>query len=318
MSSLSDKSPVSKSSRSGSNRKRKKSSKIDRRLYLLIPLLLLGVIAVLSSNWRVQRDRQMAAVSAATATARTQAQIAMEATEEALLAQLAATEESRSTELAAIPTRVPTDIPTATSEPTAIPVVAATDVPTATPEPTATATATAIPEPTATTVPTLVPTPEPFSAEISTTYNLLTIRRGPDKNYSRLGSAVAGEPFTAIGQNATGDWIQICCVDGQNGWMATEFVTADVALDALPIVSAPDATVNNSSESVPLYSGPFYNFDLVETIPLNSTLVVTGRNPNGEWYQVCCSPDGNSGWVYSGSVLIDGSADLILEVSADE
>ena len=316
MSSLSDKTIAPKTARSGSKRKRKESKKIDKRLYFLIPIALLSVLAVLASNMRVQRERTTLIMSAATATARTQMQVAMDATEEANQARLEATEEARVLAAAVIPTEVPTAIPTATSEPTQEPVAEPTEAPTALPEPTATATP--LPEPTATLVPTLVPTPEPFSAEISTSFNLLTIRRGPDTGYSRLGAAEAGEPFTAIGQNEAGDWIQICCVNGENGWMATEFVTADVALDELPIVSAPEATVNNSAESIPLYAGPFYNFDLITRIPFDSTLVVTGRNPNGEWYQVCCTVDGESGWVYSGSVLVDGDVGAILEVTEEE
>ena len=53
----------------------------------------------------------------------------------------------------------------------------------------------------------------------------MNVRSGPGTEYELVGSAANGESFAIVAKNATGDWWQICCVGGQNGWVFGELAT---------------------------------------------------------------------------------------------
>ena len=65
----------------------------------------------------------------------------------------------------------------------------------------------------------------------------LNVRRDPSTRYPPLAVAVKGQTFNIVGRNAAGDWWQICCLpDGRAGWVATEMVTTEGALETVPVV----------------------------------------------------------------------------------
>ncbi len=175
--------------------------------------------------------------------------------------------------LALRPTFTPTVAPTATPEPTPVPteppavadlaaaapltataalppeqVAAVTpEPPTATPEP-----PTATPEPPTPTpeppTPTPTATPEP-RPEVVVSNPRVNVRSGPDANAAVLGQVLQGERLEIVGRDADSLWWQICCYQGQTGWVASEVVAAEgpletVALSAdlpTPTLSAPAA-----------------------------------------------------------------------------
>jgi hypothetical protein len=79
---------------------------------------------------------------------------------------------------------------------------------------------------------------------------LVNVRSGPGTEYDLVGTAATGESFTVIARNAAGDWWQVCCVAGQNGWVFGELAAVQgaesvaVAADAAAPVAevAPAAT----------------------------------------------------------------------------
>ena len=119
--------------------------------------------------------------------------------------------------------------------------------------------ATAIP------VPAETPTPTP-SAQPQLTVNgdAVNIRQGPDTGYGIIASAENGQTFPVTGRNGAGDWWQICCFDGQPGWIFVALTTGQnvegvtvaeniPALPPTPIV-APEAAAPTSApaaESAP-------------------------------------------------------------------
>jgi len=134
------------------------------------------------------------------------------------------------------PTASPTSPPAPTIAPTATVAPTDTVVP-ATPEPTATP----VP-PTPTTVPaTSTPTPKP---EIVVLGNV-NVRSGPSTLYPVLGRLEQGQQFEIVARNDMGDWWQICCLAGSEGWVVGELVDTVGPAEAVAVagnIPAPPPT----------------------------------------------------------------------------
>ena len=79
------------------------------------------------------------------------------------------------------------------------------------------ATPTPEPEPTA--------TPAPVPAFVIT-QDIVNVRQGPGTTYGLVGSAATGTQLAITGKNDAGDWWQICCVNGEPGWVFGQLGTA--------------------------------------------------------------------------------------------
>jgi CRP-like cAMP-binding protein/uncharacterized protein YgiM (DUF1202 family) len=115
-------------------------------------------------------------------------------------------------------------------------------VPVLTPEPIATptteATPTAMPSPTVPSEATAAPTPVsevtvPIPAR--TTDGGLRMRSGPGTDYRVLALLAEDQGVNVWGREEAGEWLKISLDSGEEGWVATEFVDVDVAVEALPI-----------------------------------------------------------------------------------
>lgn len=149
----------------------------------------------------------------------------------------------------------PTPLPTWTPSPVGafspaqaatLTVIAALDFPTLTPTWTPIATDTPVP-PLATPTPfpdtptpeapTITPTPTPFARVEGQVAN---VRTGPSVAYSIIGQARFGDLLTITGRNDAGTWWQVCCVNGQQGWIAAFLVSPQAPVDQVAIAgSAP-------------------------------------------------------------------------------
>lgn len=142
---------------------------------------------------------------------------------------------------ALIPTFTPTPVEPPTSTPAPPP---PTDAPTAIP---ATPSEPSAAEPTAETPPTATAAPQ---AKLIVNNQTVNVRNGPGTNYGLVGSAEANQTFDIIAKNQTGDWWQVCCVNGQQAWIFGELARAENAegvpvaadLPAPPVAVAPTAT----------------------------------------------------------------------------
>lgn len=68
---------------------------------------------------------------------------------------------------------------------------------------------------------------------------VLNVRSGPGTNYSRVRQAKEGERLKVIGRTEAGDWLKILTSDGQEGWVAAEFVTLNTDLGPVAVAQAP-------------------------------------------------------------------------------
>ncbi|MEZ4768739.1 MAG: SH3 domain-containing protein [Caldilineales bacterium] len=115
------------------------------------------------------------------------------------------------------PAASPTPEATATRpfRPTFTPTVVSTDTPTPTDTP--------LPTDTPTPLPTDTPTPEaPMAVVIGDEES--NLRAGPGTNYDTVGQVARDTELEIIAKNAAGDWYQVCCVDGQQGWIVARLV----------------------------------------------------------------------------------------------
>ncbi len=100
--------------------------------------------------------------------------------------------------------------------------------------------------------PTNTPEPKPYAVVRNPRVN---VRSGPGTNFAAVGQAQQGARLEIVGRNQAGDWWQVCCVNGQKGWISDELVRREgpverVALSpdlptptpaAQPTVAAPTA-----------------------------------------------------------------------------
>lgn len=112
--------------------------------------------------------------------------------------------------------------PTATPEPpTATP-----EPPTATPVP-----PTPTPEP-PTPTPTATPEPKP---EVVVSNPRVNVRSGPSESAAVLGQVLQGQRLEIVGRDEDSAWWQICCFEGQTGWVAGEVVRAEGPLETVAL-----------------------------------------------------------------------------------
>jgi SH3-like domain-containing protein len=197
------------------------------------------------------------------------------------------------------PTETP--VPTNTATPTSTP----TATNTATPTPTATQTAT--PAPTNTATPTPTATSVSFSVVIA--IDGVNVRRGPSTGYAAVAKVEnAGTTATAIGRSADNQWVEICCIDGQQGWILATFVQIG-DISQLPISPAPETLATVSEATLNLLANPIYSAATVGSVSRGEQLNVVGRLGD-DWIKLCCS-ENDAGWVFIGTVRIDGDLDLV-------
>lgn len=117
-------------------------------------------------------------------------------------------------------------------------VLAAISFPTLTP----TATPFTVPSPT----PTLTPLPTPLETPTSTpapyvlvAAPIVNVRNGPSVAYAIIGQVSQNETLDITGRNEALTWWQICCVNGQLGWITTQLTAPGGPVDTVPVVVPP-------------------------------------------------------------------------------
>lgn len=60
----------------------------------------------------------------------------------------------------------------------------------------------------------------------------------PDSRASVVGQVARNTPLTILGREPTTDWLQVCCVNGETGWVAPEAVTISDVVTLLPVIRA--------------------------------------------------------------------------------
>lgn len=83
------------------------------------------------------------------------------------------------------------------------------------------ATPTKSPTPTPTETPTVTLTPTPF---IVLDEGYTALRQGPGVEFPMIAQLGPNIPITVVGRNPEGDWLQLCCVNGEAVWVSTTAV----------------------------------------------------------------------------------------------
>lgn len=83
--------------------------------------------------------------------------------------------------------------------------------------------------------PTDTPEPKPFAVVARPLVNL---RAGPGTDFDVLSQAPQDTRLEIVGRNEAGDWWQVCCVDGQPGWVSDELVAPEGPVERVAL--APD------------------------------------------------------------------------------
>ncbi len=67
----------------------------------------------------------------------------------------------------------------------------------------------------------------------------LNIRSGPGTVYPILGKARLNDTFTVLARNANGDWLQLCCINGKEGWASARYLRLEGgSVDSIAIAQA--------------------------------------------------------------------------------
>ena len=136
------------------------------------------------------------------------------------------------------------------------------------PAPTATITWTPVPEtpthtpiPTETLIPTPTSTPTPYVLVES---GFVSMRRGPGANYPLVAQLAPNIPVTVVGRNTLGDWLQICCVNGESVWVAASHIRVVNDISQVALFSAepaPTPTFTPTPTETPTATPYIYPFE---------------------------------------------------------
>lgn len=134
----------------------------------------------------------------------------------------------------------------------------------------------------------------------------LNVRSGPGLNFAAIGQARAGTQFEVVGVDDGSQWLQVCCIDGQQGWVlgSPTFVSAASA-DSAPAAAASGEPVVTTASRVNLRSGPSTAFSRVGALTAGQQLRIVGKTPNASWWQVETA-DGSKAWVAASVVRTAG------------
>ena len=150
-------------------------------------------------------------------------------------------------------TFTPTPRPSATPEPPTPTAVSQVQTITPTSEPSPTS----LPELTATAMeptPTLTPTVE-MAPGLVVSADTINVRGGPGTAYARIGVAVRGDAFEVTARNEQGDWWQVCCFDGQPGWLFGDLVDLQ-HVDAVAVAEEIPAPPEPTATPIPAATAP--------------------------------------------------------------
>jgi uncharacterized protein YraI len=181
----------------------------------------------------------------------------------------------------------------------------------------------------------------------SMTIDTLNVRGGPGTDYDTVSTISPRVDVIVEGRNDIGNWSLVRTLDGGiRGWVASRYLIweSDTVLDMLPVLtetwSAPPPVESVAVESAPVASAPVVaapatrvdgvtvgvatgvtnsplkvragagkEHPMLTNIPLQTNIVIEGRNPVGDWFLMHTPDNSAHGWVASRYVVLaDGIA----------
>ena len=192
-------------------------------------------------------------------------------------------------------------------------IITATLYPTFTPR----ATATPIPA-------TAIPTVEPISGKVTAQIN---IRENPSTSSESVGILDINSTVWIIGKNTNGNWYQIYFDfpngDHGEGWGSANYISTD-SKPNVPVTSGgspstEDRTNGETTQQINVRTGPGIAFDSLGMLNLGSSVVLTGKIPDGTWLEIeyDIGVEGK-GWVFATYVQSDEIEGLPIVAEAAE
>lgn len=139
---------------------------------------------------------------------------------------------------------------------------------------------------------------------------IVNVREGPSTDFAVATTVPSGTPITVLGQDETGNWLRVQIDDGTEGWMArflTDFTATASTVEMPPLAPPASAAAQTTADTativvtipgarVNVRTGPSTAYDVIRSVPADTTATVLGQNTAGDWLQVRLS-DGTTGWV---------------------
>lgn len=141
----------------------------------------------------------------------------------------------------------------------------------------------------------------------------VNIRSGPAPNMTILGTVHGGTNLLVSGRSADMTWWRVDSAFGV-GWISDLHVVFRGTLASVPIVSTPAGTLETPMAFIAdypatVYRNPDTDSFVVGIAPTGSSLVITGRSMDGNWWQV--ETIMGLGWVDIADVALRGDEDLV-------
>lgn len=143
-----------------------------------------------------------------------------------------------------------------------------------------------------------------FATAVVTGTQNLNVRSGPSTEFTTLTTLPSGQLVALNGRNSDASWLQLSLADGRAGWVSALYLTPNLALTQLPVVTAtqpavasvaPTAVVTGT-QVLNVRTGPDIGSNLLTTLTSGQTVLMQGRSADNAWLQVRL-PDGQLGWV---------------------
>lgn len=183
---------------------------------------------------------------------------------------------------------LPTPTPTKTAVPAATntPVSTATPLPpTATPTNTVAPTDTPVPTPEGTATPTSTPAPVAF---LTPTEDDVNTRKGPGTEYGKVGMVTRADTLGVFGKSADGRWYKVCCVNGGEAWIASQFATLSGDTAAIAVVGPPALTDETRADAVAAAGGGGGGGGGTPgRISIGNVVPAVDNPPPGKYYGLC-------------------------------
>lgn len=77
----------------------------------------------------------------------------------------------------------------------------------------------------------------------------VNVRKGPGSDYGKLGLVDVADSLGVFGKSEDGAWYQVCCVNGAQGWISSQFAQLSGDITAAPVVAAPTLTADTQADS---------------------------------------------------------------------
>ncbi len=139
----------------------------------------------------------------------------------------------------------------------------------------------------------------------------LNVRSGPSPDTSIVETVYQGNVVAVLGRSGFNTWVQVRTFNGRVGWVNSNYLVMDVALNNLPVVGGavtpqpppgqvPAVGVVNTG-AVNVRSGPGYGYPIITIAYQGYTFTLLGRTADNAWAKVQMV-DGTQGWVNFGAL----------------